>query len=229
MPPYYNDPIYIEALVSSLREEMSQMSFELDVLLASFHGIPRDYACKGDPYPEQCAETVRLMREKLGVDEDNFMMTFQSRFGRTEWLQPYTDVTVKELAKSGVKNLAIITPGFSADSAGDVWVMSSGPTGGVRKLSSLDKNSTALVTPSAPTPASAAYSDFLLNVFMVFDDSFVSRFKVITLKLNSGQILYQLASYDNQFPAASDASCVVFATYPFSRCPALRTKRSLFR
>jgi len=114
-PPYYNDPIYIDAVVSSLREEMSQLSFELDVLLASFHGIPRDYARKGDPYPEQCAETVRLMREKLAVGEDNFMMTFQSRFGRAEWLQPYTDVTVKELAKSGVKNLAIVTPGFSAD------------------------------------------------------------------------------------------------------------------
>ena len=114
-PPYYNDPVYIDALVASLREEVSNLSFELDTLLASFHGIPRDYARKGDPYPEQCAETVRLMREKLAVDEDNFMLTFQSRFGRAEWLQPYTDVTVKELAKAGVKNLAVITPGFSAD------------------------------------------------------------------------------------------------------------------
>ena len=86
-----------------------------DVIVASFHGIPREYADKGDPYPEHCAETARLMREKLGLDETKFLLTFQSRFGRAKWLEPYTDKTVRALAKSGVSNLVVITPGFSAD------------------------------------------------------------------------------------------------------------------
>ena len=115
MPPYYNDPVYIDALVSSLRAELGKLSFKPDVILASFHGIPRDYAAKGDPYPQHCEETVRLMREKLGMDEEQFRLTYQSRFGRDQWLQPYTDKTVKELARQGVKNIAVVTPGFSAD------------------------------------------------------------------------------------------------------------------
>jgi ferrochelatase len=113
--PYHDDRTYIDALVSSLRAELAKLPFEPDLILASFHGIPKDYADKGDPYPEHCAITTRLMREALGMDERKLMMTFQSRFGRAEWLQPYTDKTVEALAKSGVKNLAIITPGFSAD------------------------------------------------------------------------------------------------------------------
>jgi len=114
-PPYHDDPVYIDALVSSLRAELGRLSFTPDVILASFHGIPKDYADKGDPYPEHCAVTTRLMREALGYDESKLMMTFQSRFGRAEWLQPYTDQTVEALAGRGVKNLAIITPGFAAD------------------------------------------------------------------------------------------------------------------
>jgi ferrochelatase len=113
--PYHDDPVYIEALASSLRSELAKLPFEPDIILASFHGIPRDYADKGDPYPEHCAITTRLLREAFGYDERKLMLTFQSRFGRAEWLQPYTDKTVEALAKSGVKNLAIITPGFSAD------------------------------------------------------------------------------------------------------------------
>lgn len=114
-PPYHDDPVYIDALATSLRAELAKLSFEPEVILASFHGIPKDYADKGDPYPEHCAITTRLLREKLGMDERKLRMTFQSRFGRAEWLQPYTDKTVEALAKGGVKNLAIITPGFSAD------------------------------------------------------------------------------------------------------------------
>jgi ferrochelatase len=114
-PPYYNDPVYIDALVSTLRAELGKLAFEPDVILASFHGIPREYAAKGDPYPQQCEATVRLMREKLGYDAQKLRLTYQSRFGRDEWLQPYTAKTVKELAHSGVKNLAVIAPGFSAD------------------------------------------------------------------------------------------------------------------
>jgi ferrochelatase len=115
VPPYYDDQVYIEALISSTRAEIAKLAFEPEVIVASFHGIPKEYVDKGDPYYAHCAETARLMRERLGLDETKFMLTFQSRFGRTEWLQPYTDQTVKALAKRGVRNIAVVTPGFSAD------------------------------------------------------------------------------------------------------------------
>ena len=85
------------------------------MILASFHGIPKYYVEDGDPYPTHCAATMRLLRERLRLDDSKLMLTFQSRFGRAEWLQPYTDKTVKALAKRGVKNIAVVTPGFSAD------------------------------------------------------------------------------------------------------------------
>jgi ferrochelatase len=114
-PPYHDDPVYIDALAQSMRTELSKLSFKPEVILASFHGIPRAYFEKGDPYYCHCVKTARLLRETLGMDETQLRLTFQSRFGRAEWLQPYTDKTVEALAKSGVKNLAIVTPGFSAD------------------------------------------------------------------------------------------------------------------
>jgi ferrochelatase len=113
--PYYADPTYIEALASSIRHELARLPFQPDVILASFHGMPLEYVQKGDPYHRQCTRTTDLLRERLGLHETNFMMTFQSRFGRTEWLQPYTDQTLRKLAKDGVKNVAVVTPGFSAD------------------------------------------------------------------------------------------------------------------
>src|SRR5215218_7068193 len=113
--PYYNDPVYIEALASSTSAELSQLGFEPVVILASFHGMPQEYIDKGDPYYDQCVETTRLLREQLKLDESKLMLTFQSRFGRAKWLGPATDQTIKRLAKRGVKNLAVITPGFSAD------------------------------------------------------------------------------------------------------------------
>ncbi len=85
------------------------------MIIASFHGMPRKYVDKGDPYRDHCIATTNALRRKLGFDENQLMLTFQSRFGFDEWLQPYTDETVKKLAKGGLKNLAIITPGFSAD------------------------------------------------------------------------------------------------------------------
>jgi len=85
------------------------------VILASFHGMPEEYLTKGDPYHCQCAKTARLLRTRLGLSEDKLMMTFQSRFGSAEWLKPYTIDTVAELASKGVKNMAVITPGFTAD------------------------------------------------------------------------------------------------------------------
>jgi ferrochelatase len=114
-PPWYDEPAYIEALADSLNAALGGLAFTPDVILASFHGMPEEYLRKGDPYHCQCAVTARLLREKLGLSEDKFRLTFQSRFGTAEWLKPYTDMTVKGLAESGVKNLAIITPGFTAD------------------------------------------------------------------------------------------------------------------
>jgi protoporphyrin/coproporphyrin ferrochelatase len=113
--PYHDDPVYIEALAASLVGHLRTLSFKPDIIVASYHGIPQDYFDKGDPYYCHCAKTTRLLRERLRLDDDRLMMTFQSRFGRAEWLKPYTDETVKALAKRGVKNLAVITPGFSAD------------------------------------------------------------------------------------------------------------------
>jgi protoporphyrin/coproporphyrin ferrochelatase len=115
LPAYYDDPVYIDAVAVSLEAALTKLSFAPDVILASFHGMPKEYAEKGDPYAEQCAITTRLLRERLKLDESRFRMTFQSRFGSAEWLTPYTDATVKALAEHGVKNLAVVTPGFAAD------------------------------------------------------------------------------------------------------------------
>jgi ferrochelatase len=113
--PYYSDPVYIDALAQSLETELSKLSFTPEIILASFHGVPKDYITLGDPYQAHCVETVRLLRERLGMSEDRLILTFQSRFGPAEWLQPYTDMTVKALGARGVKSIAVITPGFAAD------------------------------------------------------------------------------------------------------------------
>ena len=113
--PYYADPAYIDALATSIRASLGKLSFEPEVILCSLHGMPKEYLLKGDPYYCQCAVTARLLRDKLGLSEERFRLTFQSRFGPDEWLQPYTDETVKTLAQGGTKSLAIVAPGFSAD------------------------------------------------------------------------------------------------------------------
>jgi ferrochelatase len=115
MPAYYEDPYYIEVLSSTLKAQLKDLPFEPEVILASYHGMPKDYVDKGDPYETQCVRTTYLLREQLGYDDSQLMMAFQSRFGRARWLKPYTIETVKALAKRGVKNLVIVTPGFSAD------------------------------------------------------------------------------------------------------------------
>jgi protoporphyrin/coproporphyrin ferrochelatase len=114
-PAYYDQPAYIDALAGSLQEGLAKLPFKPDLIIASFHGMPEEYLHKGDPYHCQCAVTARLLREKLGLDEHQLMMTFQSRFGSAEWLKPYTIDTVAGLPAKGVKNLAVITPGFAAD------------------------------------------------------------------------------------------------------------------
>ena len=115
VPPYYDAPVYIEALADSIEAELRRLPFKPELILASFHGIPKSYVEEGDPYPRHCAETVRLLQARMKLDDSQLMLTFQSRFGRAEWLQPYTDKTVEALALRGVKNLAVVTPGFSAD------------------------------------------------------------------------------------------------------------------
>ncbi|MEI8153476.1 MAG: ferrochelatase [Hyphomicrobiales bacterium] len=115
VPPYYNDPVYIDALAVSIEESLKTLPLTPELIMASFHGIPKSYVDEGDPYPTHCVETVRLLRERMNLDETKLMLTFQSRFGRAEWLQPYTDKTVEALARRGVKRLAVVTPGFSAD------------------------------------------------------------------------------------------------------------------
>jgi ferrochelatase len=114
-PPWFDEPVYIEAIAGTLETELKRLPFQPDVILASFHGMPQDYVDKGDPYYDQCVETVRRLRQRLEFDQSKLRLTFQSRFGRAVWLQPYTDATVKSLAKQGIKNLAVLTPGFTAD------------------------------------------------------------------------------------------------------------------
>jgi ferrochelatase len=94
---------------------LAKLPFKPEVIIASFHGMPEEYLRKGDPYYCQCAVTTRLLRDRLKLDASQLMMTFQSRFGPAEWLKPYTDATVKGLAERGVKNVAVITPGFASD------------------------------------------------------------------------------------------------------------------
>lgn len=115
LPPYHDNPAYIDALAISMKKTVESLDFEPELILASYHGIPKRYFDNGDPYHCHCMKTTRLVREKLGWDKDYLQTTFQSLFGPEEWIRPYTDETVTKLAESGVKRLAIVNPGFSAD------------------------------------------------------------------------------------------------------------------
>ena len=114
-PPYYDDPDYIEALADSITTHLATLPFVPDVIVASFHGMPQKYIDQGDPYRAQCVATTEALRRRMGLDEKKLLLTFQSRFGFDEWLKPYTDKTVEQLGKDGVRRMAVITPGFSAD------------------------------------------------------------------------------------------------------------------
>ncbi|MER9305087.1 ferrochelatase [Mesorhizobium sp. M0293] len=115
VPPYYDEPVYIEALARSIEQHLATLDFEPEVVITSYHGIPKPYFEKGDPYYCHCQKTTRLLRERLGWDDKKLIITFQSRFGAQEWLQPYTDKTVEKLAQDGVRSIAIVNPGFSVD------------------------------------------------------------------------------------------------------------------
>jgi ferrochelatase len=114
-PPYYDDPDYIEALAVSIEAHLASLPFKPELIVASFHGMPQKYVDKGDPYQTQCIATTDALRKRMGLDATKLILTFQSRFGFDEWLQPYTDKTIEQLAKDGVKRIAVVTPGFSAD------------------------------------------------------------------------------------------------------------------
>ncbi len=113
VPHYENDPIYINALVKSIERKLQSIDWKPDLIISSYHGIPKNYFDKGDPYHCYCHKTTRLMREKYTDIE--IKTTFQSRFGPQEWLKPYTDKTLEELPSKGIKNLLVICPGFASD------------------------------------------------------------------------------------------------------------------
>jgi len=114
-PPYFAEDAYIDALAESVTAGIEALDFEPDLVVTSYHGMPKSYLDKGDPYHCQCFKTTRLLRERLGWSPERIMVSFQSRFGREEWLRPYTDETLKSLPGRGVKKIAILAPAFSVD------------------------------------------------------------------------------------------------------------------
>jgi protoporphyrin/coproporphyrin ferrochelatase len=113
IPHYESEPLYIDALVNSIKKKVSEINWKPDVIIASYHGIPKSYFSKGDPYQCYCQKTTRLIKEKF--KDIDIETTFQSRFGPQEWLTPYTDKTLEKLPKNGKKNILVICPGFSSD------------------------------------------------------------------------------------------------------------------
>ena len=113
IPHYESEPAYIEALTKSLERKLENINWKPDLIISSYHGIPKKYFDKGDPYHCYCHKTTRLMKEKFNLID--IQLTFQSRFGPQEWLTPYTDKTLESLPKNGIKNLLVICPGFASD------------------------------------------------------------------------------------------------------------------
>jgi ferrochelatase len=112
LPPYYDDPIYIDTLATNLLRQIAGLNFQPERLLLSFHGMPLRTLQLGDPYHCHCQKTARLLGEALGRDVD---VAFQSKFGRAKWLEPATDATLAAYPRQGVRRIAVATPGFSAD------------------------------------------------------------------------------------------------------------------
>lgn len=115
VPAYYNHPLYIKSLASSVRETYADLEVEPDILVTSYHGVPIRYLKEGDPYHCQCQVTSRLLQAELGWSDDKIQVTFQSQFGPEDWLQPFTVDDVARLAHEGKKNIAIMAPAFSSD------------------------------------------------------------------------------------------------------------------
>lgn len=112
LPPYYNDSVFLDLLAADVREKLAALPFRPDLVIASFHGMPRRTLDKGDPYHCHCAQTARRIGERLDVP---VRLTFQSRFGAAEWLKPYTEDVLEALPAEGVRKVAVIAPAFSAD------------------------------------------------------------------------------------------------------------------
>lgn len=115
VPPYFDHPAYIAALAESVRQHLKTLTWQPQMMLASFHGLPEKFLTKGDPYHCHCQKTARLLRAALDYSDDDLQLTFQSNTGRGRWLEPFTEDTIKDLAARGIKNLLVITPGFAAD------------------------------------------------------------------------------------------------------------------
>jgi protoporphyrin/coproporphyrin ferrochelatase len=115
VPPYFDHATYIEAMANVIQDDIAKLGWEPEHYVISFHGIPQKYAQRGDPYATHCVRTANLLVEKLGWPKDKWTRTFQSRFGRDPWLKPYTDDVLEELAKKGIKKVAVTLPGFTAD------------------------------------------------------------------------------------------------------------------
>ena len=113
--PYFDDPVYIDALAQSIEKAYAGLEKRPDLLICSYHGVPKRYLMQGDPYHCRCQKTTRLLKERLGWDDTEIKTTFQSKFGPEEWLQPYTVKEVARLAEAGTKNIAVCAPAFSAD------------------------------------------------------------------------------------------------------------------
>ncbi len=113
VPHYESEPFYINSLIKSIEEKIKSINWKPDLILSSYHGIPKKYFDKGDPYHCYCHKTTRLIKEKFTLID--IQTTFQSRFGPEEWLTPYTDKTIESLPSKGVKNLLVICPGFASD------------------------------------------------------------------------------------------------------------------
>lgn len=114
-PPYHDHPGYIHAIAESIRQHLATLDWQPDKLVMSFHGMPKEYLLRGDPYHCQCMKTARLVFTELGLGAEQTLVCFQSRFGPDEWLQPYLDETMAALPGQGVKKVAVISPGFSVD------------------------------------------------------------------------------------------------------------------
>jgi ferrochelatase len=115
VPPYYNHPAYLDAIEATIRTDLSQLTWEPEHFVISFHGIPQDYSKRGDPYATHVVETTRELVKRLGWKRDSWTQTYQSRFGRKAWLKPYTDNVLASLARKGVKRVYVALPGFTAD------------------------------------------------------------------------------------------------------------------
>ena len=115
VPAYHDHPLYIEALARSVEEAYAGLAERPDVLVTSYHGMPERYLAEGDPYYCHCQKTTRLLRDRLGPDFGEVVVSFQSRFGKEEWLKPYTVEEVARLAQAGRRRLAIMAPVFAAD------------------------------------------------------------------------------------------------------------------